>query len=317
MSSDYLHNHAEFSELIRAVEHQKNIDSSLVEKDYWIMHCLYGLQKAGFKFELKGGTSLSKGYQIIHRFSEDIDIRIEPLDGMDVKTGKNQTKSAHCDSRRKYYDWLASEINIEGINKVNRDTMFDNEKTYFSGGIRLYYESVFSALKGVKEGVLLEAGFDDVAPNEPVDISSWAFDFAQTKGLKIKDNRACSVLCYHPGYTLVEKLQTIVTKFRRQQEQGDIPSNFLRHYYDVACLLRNPTVQKFIKMPAYEEHKKKRFSSMDNKIPLFEQEAFLLKDATIRKQYESEYKKSAALYYEGQIPFEEIMDIILKNLKRL
>ena len=317
MPSDYLHNHAEFSALIRAVDYQKKTDSSLIEKDYWIMHCLYGLQKAGYKFELKGGTSLSKGYQIIHRFSEDIDIRIKPPDGMNVKIGKNHTKPAHCEGRRKYYDWLASEINIEGIKKVSRDTMFDNKKTYFSGGIRLYYESVFPALKGVKEGVLLEAGFDDVAPNEPVDISSWAFDFAQKKGLKIKDNRACSVLCYHPGYTLVEKLQTIATKFRRQQEKGDIPANFLRHYYDVACLLRDATVQNFIKMPAYEAHKKKRFSVRDNKISLSEQEAFLLKGAPIRKQYENEYKKTAALYYEGQLPFEEIMDIILKNLKRL
>ena len=68
---NYLHNHPEFKELLRAVEHQKKIDSSLVEKDYWIMHCLYGLQQEGFEFELKGGTSLSKGYGIIHRFSED------------------------------------------------------------------------------------------------------------------------------------------------------------------------------------------------------------------------------------------------------
>lgn len=34
--------------------------------------------KSGMAFELKGGTSLSKGFGIIHRFSEDIDIRIEP-----------------------------------------------------------------------------------------------------------------------------------------------------------------------------------------------------------------------------------------------
>ncbi|MEA2882414.1 MAG: hypothetical protein QOH32_1670, partial [Bradyrhizobium sp.] len=42
-------------------------------KDYWIMHSLYGLQKLGLIFELKGGTSLSKGFKIIDRFSEDID----------------------------------------------------------------------------------------------------------------------------------------------------------------------------------------------------------------------------------------------------
>ncbi len=33
-------------------------------------------------FELKGGTSLSKGFGVIHRFSEDIDIRIERYSGL-------------------------------------------------------------------------------------------------------------------------------------------------------------------------------------------------------------------------------------------
>jgi predicted nucleotidyltransferase component of viral defense system len=42
------------------------------------MHVLYGLKNQGLAFELKGGTSLSKGYKIIKRFSEDIDIYIHP-----------------------------------------------------------------------------------------------------------------------------------------------------------------------------------------------------------------------------------------------
>jgi len=91
MSADFLHNHPQFPELIRIVAQQKGVDPALVEKDYWIMHCLYGLQQLGMTFELKGGTSLSKGFQIINRFSEDIDIRIEPPKDRDVKTGRNHT----------------------------------------------------------------------------------------------------------------------------------------------------------------------------------------------------------------------------------
>ena len=85
---DYLHNNPEFKDLLRAVEREKKIERSLVEKDYWIMHVLYGLKQGGFKFELKGGTSLSKGYGIIHRFSEDIDIRIKPFRGYPRSGGK-------------------------------------------------------------------------------------------------------------------------------------------------------------------------------------------------------------------------------------
>lgn len=40
------------------------------------MHSLHGLQQLDLQFELKGGTSLSKAYKIIDRFSEDIDIYI-------------------------------------------------------------------------------------------------------------------------------------------------------------------------------------------------------------------------------------------------
>jgi predicted nucleotidyltransferase component of viral defense system len=66
---DFLHRHPDFSALLRVVAKQKPIDPALVEKAYWIMHCLYGLQQPGIDFVLKGGTSLSKGYGIIHRFS--------------------------------------------------------------------------------------------------------------------------------------------------------------------------------------------------------------------------------------------------------
>jgi predicted nucleotidyltransferase component of viral defense system len=100
MPRDYLHNHLQFADLIRIVAREKSIDPALVEKDYWLVHCLYGLQKLGRKFELKGGTSLSKGYGAIERFSEDIDIQIEPPEGRDVKTGRNQDKPAHRKSRK-------------------------------------------------------------------------------------------------------------------------------------------------------------------------------------------------------------------------
>ena len=93
MPRDFLHNHPQFADLIRIVAEQKAIDPALVEKDYWIMHCLYGIQQLGFIFALKGGTSLSKGHQIINRFSEDIDIFIEPPAAQDVKVGKNQIES--------------------------------------------------------------------------------------------------------------------------------------------------------------------------------------------------------------------------------
>lgn len=314
MSRDYLHNHPEFADLIRIVANEKGIDPALVEKDYWIMHCLYGLQQLGFTFELKGGTSLSKGHQAIDRFSEDIDIRIEPPAGRDVKTGRNQTSAAQVKTRRDFYAWLAQTIRINGIHKVERDSAFDNDDL-FSAGIRLHYKGVNKAADGLKEGILLELGFDDVTPNAPKDISSWAYDYAADK-VDIIDNRATGVPCYDPRYTFVEKLQTISTKFRKQQESGELPVNFMRHYYDVYCLLQRDDVQNFIGTDEYKAHKQKRFPKADNQ-NIAQNEAFILSDPKTRKLYADAFAGTSALYYGTTPSFDQIVKGIRLWLDRL
>lgn len=238
------------------------LDPMLVEKDYWIMHALWGLQAQGFVFELMGGTSLSKGFRVIHRFSEDIDIRIDPPIDMDVKTGANQDKPAHIASRKAYYDELAKRISIPGIVSIERDTFFDDQKMR-SAGIRLLYSPRANTVSGIKDGILLELGFDDTVPNRPVTISSWAWDFAIDRGAVVFDNRAVDVPCYAPTHTFVEKLQTISTKYRLLAEVRAFPANFLRHYYDVYCLLELQEVQDFMRTPAYQVRKVKRFRSGD------------------------------------------------------
>jgi hypothetical protein len=315
MQADYLHNHKQFPDLIRIVAEQKGIDPALVEKDYWIMHCLYGLQKLGLTFELKGGTSLSKGFKTIDRFSEDIDIHIDPPANRNVKAGRNQNKPAHLKSRKDFYDWLANtKIKIDGIETVERDTAFDSEKL-FSGGIRLRYQSFTTPIDDLKDSILLEAGFDVVAPNTAQDISSWMYDYAADK-VEIIDNRAKSVACYDPGYTFVEKLQTISTKFRQQQQDKQFPPNFMRHYYDVYSLLDRPEVQDFIGTEEYTAHKDRRFRSLDNK-SIAENEAFILSDPKTRKTYAATYARTSALYYGSKPTFDQILERIKKWIDRL
>ncbi len=312
-----LHERSDFSDLIRVVGDERKLLPALVEKDYWIMHCLYGLATQGFTFELKGGTSLSKGFEIIQRFSEDIDIRIDPACApFKVFSGRNQDKkAAHIDSRKQFYDWLASNIQIEGISSIVRDYAFDDDK-YRSGGIRLRYDCIFDTPTDLKEGILLEVGFDDTMPNMPRTISSWAFDKASETGITMRDNRANNVPCYLPGYTFVEKLQTVSTKFRQQQEKGDLPPNFLRHYYDISQLLDHPDVVDFIGTPKYQEWKEHRFRTGDNP-NIAENEAFLLSDSATREQYTLTYQKTASLYFNEQIPFETILGKIQEQSEKL
>ena len=145
-------------------------------------------------FQLKGGTSLSKGYQIINRFSEDIDIRIEPPKERQVRTGKNHNKAKDVRARRDFFDWVAKQISFDGIEKVERDTAFDNMHMT-SAGIRLTYKTSTEGMEGLRPGVLLEAGFDEVSPNSAKDISSWVYDHAVAKKVSIIDNRMMGTRC--------------------------------------------------------------------------------------------------------------------------
>jgi len=111
----YLHQHPEFRELLRILESETDIEAGLIEKDYWIMHVLYGLKSQQYDFELKGGTSLSKGYKIIERFSEDIDIHIRPPEQQKVNENPKNEKPANVAARKNFYDWLAADISIDHI----------------------------------------------------------------------------------------------------------------------------------------------------------------------------------------------------------
>jgi Nucleotidyl transferase AbiEii toxin, Type IV TA system len=177
------------------------------------------------------------------------------------------------------------------------------------------YTSITPPVDDLREGVLLEAGFDTVTPNTPKDISSWAYDYAAAK-IDIIDNRAKAVPCYDPRYTSVEKLQTVSTKFRKQQEKKGSPIDFMRHYYDVYSLLKRPEVQAFVGTEAYKEHKAKRFRGGDER-DLTKNQAFHLKDPETRAAYEKAYNAASALYYAGKPTLDEILAEIGKWTDRM
>jgi len=311
----FLHERNDFKALVETVADSEKInDPALVEKDYWIMHTVFGLKQLGLTFELKGGTSLSKGFGIIQRFSEDIDIRIEPFDGLQVDTNPNHEKPQHIESRRQFFDKLRDKIKIPGITAVERDVPYDDEALR-NAGIRLRYETSFGSIPGLKDGILLEVGFDQTTPNRAVTICSWVVQFAENKKLQYTDNRALEIPCYNPEYTFVEKVQAVVRKYGQFRTTGKLPTNFLRHYYDIHQLLEVETVQKFIGTPEYLEHKKKRFKSLDQDVAI--SGAFTIDDQTIRKQFETEYAKTGPLYYRGQIPLGAILARIQQDLARL
>lgn len=305
----FIHELADVRQLFLIIGEEKNIDPYLVEKDYWIMHALWGLQQQGFQFELKGGTSLSKGFKIIDRFSEDIDIKIEPEISELVKTGKNHDKPKDIESRRSFFDSLTRKLAIPGM-FAQRALEYDDSKMR-NGGINLNYHSFFDIPEKIKPSILLEVGFDNTTPNEQVTIDSWAYRKAIDSGIEITDNRAKNIKCYYPEYTFVEKLQTISTKVRKQLETNEFGPNFLRHFYDIHMLYQQDRIRNFIGTPAFIEHKKHRFRQQDN-LDLKNNFAFNLDgDQEIFKRYEQEYLKIASLFISGSPSFKEIYRSII------
>jgi hypothetical protein len=85
----------------------------------------------------------------------------------------------------------------------------------------------------------------------------------------------------------------------------------------VYCLLGQQQVIDFIGTEAYTEHKKKRFPTEDFEIPISENEAFLLRDPALRENFRQRYEATKALYYQGQPPFNDLLERIGTHVGRL
>ena len=78
---DFLQNdNNDIKDIIDIIAEKKSLAKVIIEKDMWVSYVLdYLFNRCKYKdyFEFKGGTSLSKGYNVIERFSEDVDIIID------------------------------------------------------------------------------------------------------------------------------------------------------------------------------------------------------------------------------------------------
>lgn len=307
---EFLHKHPDLKDLFERIAEEKSLLPAVVEKDYWIMHCLWGLQQSGLRFEMKGGTSLSKGWQVIDRFSEDIDIAFDVLETLSLK-GK---KAAQVTARKEHFDGLAAKIKIPDI-AVERNAALDDEEVK-NGAISLRYSSLFAVVAGLRQEVLLEVGFEATAPNEGRDFTSWALERAHAAGIPdLTDNRARGVACFNPEYTFVDKLQTICRKFRQYRDRGhgdvERPRQFLRHYYDLYRLMEVERVQKFIGTKDYLAYRKMKLKVADA-AEFDSKNAFIL-TPELFVEFEKEYPQMNAILIPPYPSFKEIMDRIRKQ----
>ena len=231
------HEVRDFADLVAVVARRRNLAPALVEKDYWVTHVLWGLHQLGLKVWFKGGTSLSKGFGLIERFSEDLDLKVEPgsLKALPaVRNWKSEGKKA-VQERQAHFEELKHLVKIPGV-EVSADPTFE-DPSHRSAQLRALYPGAHLAGLGVlRPFVLLEIGDARVTPFVRRDMTSFIHDELGELGqlATFDDNRPMGVRCVHPLVTLIEKLDAV----RRRVPRGDVaPAAFVRHFEDAARIV--------------------------------------------------------------------------------
>lgn len=235
----FVHEDREFPMLLRIAADRARIPPGLVEKDYWVTHTLWSLQQTGFSLWLKGGTSLSKGFGLIQRFSEDLDLRIEPGTVTRVPTIANWRSDgkAATQARTAYFDALGTEIEVPGASIAEDRSRRDAGQR--GAEFHVVYPGLFVTElgPGMRPYVLLEVGSARVTPFVERDMSSFVHDELGRVGqvAAFIDNRPRGLRCVHPYVTLLEKLDALQ---RRVPRESTAPATFIRHYEDAVRIVR-------------------------------------------------------------------------------
>ena len=238
--------------LIAAAARNKGLSEAIVEKDLWVTYFLdYLFSRCPYKdeFEFKGGTSLSKCYCLIDRFSEDLDIVISAKAiGMDLSplleegTSRNKRELFAKEANDRAMAFLESEL----IPTMKRDCERELEA-------QLSFELVKEDL-AFYVGYPASYGDPYVLPRLKFEMSSLAALLpSETRKVKpllfealpaLDDGTERTVRALSPERTFWEKAMILHQEAHR--ETGPMPRRYSRHYYDVVKIYHSPIGERAV-----------------------------------------------------------------------
>lgn len=228
--------------LLRQAELRLGISASAIEKDYWICWLLQRLFLLPQKMAFKGGTSLSRVYNIIARYSEDIDITVDFenfLPNVDITSIiRSQIKKISKKLIGHLVDYLQGTVRpylqhflvVEGLAE-NFELVFDET----AHAIKFYYPSVLEPAAYLRDHVLIEFGVRN--STEPSRLFEM-YPLLKTKAVEEE-------LAINPA--IIEVLSPIRTFWEKiilihvQCHRGKIfssPDRLSRHWYDLVMLMK-------------------------------------------------------------------------------
>jgi len=299
-----LHNNKElFSQTLKAASQHLNVLVGFVEKDYWITLILNRLSLSTYadKAVFKGGTSLSKGYRMIDRFSEDVDLAI--LHTAD-KT-KNEIKTI-----------------IRRIEKeITKELIEVKEEGVTSKGSR-FRKSLFkypSSEKNSDNRVIVEINsFANPFPYRLLFIKSFLYDFLdQTNNHHLieeyqMDTFPVNVLTKEQ--TLLEKLVSLI-RFSFAQDPLHSISSKIRYFYDLYYLVEDVECMQFIESKSFREqfnclyeHDKELFDEPEGwRDKKLEDSPVITDFDSIWSRVKSQYKNELSALAYRPIPDEKLV----------
>ena len=246
-----LFEHRDFEQaIIRTAEHfrSRGLREAIIEKDYYVTEALRSIAAvAKGRVIFKGGTSLSKGWNLIQRFSEDIDIFLDPLAFSPV-LGKNGIDR----ELKKLRDAVAAHPALTHERKESQTI------GGFGRNDRFSFAQKFGRPGEVVNRVLLEAGSaSGRQPTSNVQLSSYIGQFLTENGVSLgtEDEKPFSFQLLHFRRTFVEKMFAIHSKVELFKRENQSLGGYTRHYYDLFQLAGLAEVKAMLKSVEYAEIK--------------------------------------------------------------
>jgi hypothetical protein len=299
---NFVHEQPEFSALITAVQRETRVEAALVEKDYWITHSLWALHETKLAIWFKGGTSLSKGFGVIERFSEDLDLMIERggEDTLpDVKNWTSMNKGPMA-QRRAFYEGLPAAFAIPGVT-VELDAQRQDKYARAADYVGRYPGAHITGLpSAMSPFVRFEVGRARVVPFVLMPLTSFVHDHLALLGMSDDyiDNRPRAVRCVHPIVTLLEKLDALSRRYNRDVIEADA---FVRHYEDAARIIhaldRLPPIETSTLALAEDMLAEKGIAALPNA----NDPSLMLDDPEKRASVEQAYAKISPMFWGPRV----------------
>ena len=269
---------AEWKEIIETVARELGRSEQMVEKDTIQSMFLFELAKSELPFVFKGGTSLSKAYNLIDRFSEDIDLSMN----------RRPTQSERVKSKELIIE-IAENLGLVLSNPEEIKSRYDYNKYVFK------YDSLFSVIP--LEIIIETSYYQSVYPVDKHVVGSFVGRFCLDRNIILPvPFEAAEVMMNVQSVerTFVDKVFAVCDyKIQNMQDRDS------RHLYDICKLLRevvlNEELDKLIDMVRDD-----RMQSKNN--PSAQIEYFIpdmLKEIIRSRFYEPDYKNvTQKLLYE-------------------